>query len=89
VAVATFKIDGLFFLLGTFFGILVFAETLSGFETFWLNAGALGRFTLPDALGVPWGVVVAGVVVMALLVFKGVEALERRFARLKPEENQS
>lgn len=86
MAVATFKIDAMLFLLGAFFGMFVFAETLPSFETFWLNAGALGRLSFPDLLGVSWSLVAAGVVVMALLVFKGVEALERRFASLRPEE---
>ena len=85
MAVATFKIDGMFFLLGAFFGMFVFAETLSFFVTFWLNSGAFGRLTFADLLGVSWSVVAAGVVVMALMVFKGVEALERRFAFLRPE----
>ena len=87
MAVATGKIDGMLFLLGAFFGIFVFSEALPHFETFWVNAGFLGRFTLPEAFGLSWGVVAAGVVVLALLVFKGVEALERRYARLRPEEN--
>ena len=87
MAVATGKIDAALFLLGAFFGIGVFSETLASFETFWLNAGALGRYTLSDALGIPWGVVAAGVVVMALVVFKVVEALERRFAFLRPRED--
>ena len=80
MAVATFKLDGLLFLLGAIFGIGVFSETISGFETFWLSSGYLGRLTLPDLLGLPWGVVALMVVVMALLVFRGVEALERKFS---------
>jgi hypothetical protein len=79
VAVATGKLDGLLFLLGALFGIGVFAETLVYFETFWLSNGFLGRLTLPELLGLPWGVVALMVVVMALLVFRGVEALERKF----------
>lgn len=85
MAVATGKIDALLFVLGAFFGIAVFAETLPMFEEFWLNAGFLGRFTLADAFGLSWGWVTAIIVVMALLIFKGVDALERRFAWLRPD----
>lgn len=78
VAMATRKIDGLFFVLGGLFGIFLFGETVDSFAGFW-NSSYLGRLTLQDWLGLPVGVVVLGIVLMALFMFWGGEHLERIF----------
>jgi rhodanese-related sulfurtransferase len=85
VAAATLKIDGLFFALGAIFGIFLFGETVSGFAGFW-NSSFQGRVTLFDWLGVPAGVVVVGVVLMAIGMFWAGEQLERRYGGLDPAE---
>lgn len=76
VAVATAKLDGVFFTLGVLFGIFAFGETVSGLGDFFYSS-YLGRFTLPEFLGLPTGVVVLLVVLMALFMFWGAEQLER------------
>jgi rhodanese-related sulfurtransferase len=81
VSAAVFKIDGIFFALGVFFGIFLFGETVEYFEDFW-NSSYLGRFTLQEWLNVPTGVVVVGVVLMALFMFWGGEKLEQKFGKL-------
>lgn len=78
VAAATAKIDGIFFVLGAFFGIFLFGETVELFDVFW-NSSFMGRFTLDQWLGIPTGWVVLGVVFMALFMFWGAEQLERIF----------
>lgn len=78
VALATRKIDGLFFVLGGLFGIFLFGETVDSFAGFW-NSSYLGRLTLQDWLGLPVAVVVLGIVLMALFMFWGGEHLERIF----------
>ncbi len=75
VAVATAKIDGIFFSLGVLFGIFVFGETIDNFTEFF-NSSFLGRFTLQDWFGVDAGWVVLGVVLMAIFMFWGSEKLE-------------
>lgn len=76
VASATAKIDGLFFTFGTLFGIFIFGETIDLYPIFW-NSSYLGRFTLPEWLGIPTGWVLVIVVLMALFMFWGGEQLER------------
>lgn len=76
VAVATLKVDGMFFVAGALVGILVFGETVSWYDGFW-NSSSMGRYLLSDWLGLPAGVVVIAVVLMALGAFKGAEVLER------------
>lgn len=78
VAAATLKLDGIFFVLGVFFGIFLFGETVGGFDAFW-NSSNLGRYTLPEWLGLPAGTVVLLVVLMALFMFWGAEKLEQYF----------
>jgi rhodanese-related sulfurtransferase len=80
VAAATAKLDGLFFILGGLFGIFLFGESVDRFSKFW-NSSYLGRFTIQDWLGLPAGVVVAAVVLMALFMFWGSEQLERIFGK--------
>lgn len=79
VAMATGKLDGLFFVLGVLFGIFVFGETVEYYWDWWNNAGYMGRITIPEWLGLPYGVVVTAVVLMALFMFWGAEQLEQRF----------
>jgi rhodanese-related sulfurtransferase len=78
VAVATLKVDGIFFFLGVSVGVLIFGETVSGISSFW-NSTYMGRLTIHDWLGLDAGVVVLAVVTMALGMFAGAERLERIF----------
>lgn len=75
VALATGKLDGLFFVLGVLSGIFLFGETVSLYEGFW-NSSYLGRLTLPEVFGLSTGTVVVLVVLMALFMFWGAEQLE-------------
>jgi hypothetical protein len=79
VAAATLKIDGILFVLGGLFGVWAFGETVAGYEEFWLSSH-LGRFTLPEWLGISGGLTVLLVVAMAVGAFWLAEVLERRFA---------
>lgn len=83
VAASTLKVDGIFFVLGVLFGVFLFGETLADFENFFL-ATFMGRFTLPDWLGLPVGVVVLLVVLMALAMFYAAEICERFFGKKLP-----
>jgi rhodanese-related sulfurtransferase len=78
VATATLKIDGMLFLLGALVGVWLFGETVGSYERFFISSN-LGRFTLPEWLGLPVGVTVLLVVVMALLLFWGGELAEQVF----------
>jgi hypothetical protein len=78
-AAATGRLDGLASMLGVATGAASFAlafPLLSGLYT----AGDLGERTLPDALGLPRGVIVAGVVAMAAAGFAGATWVERKMA---------
>ncbi len=68
VSMATLKIDGVFFVAGVVVGVLAFGETVSYFNSFW-HSSFMGRFTLPELLGLETGVVVLLVVVIALVMF--------------------
>ena len=74
---STGKIDGMFFMLGGFFGAFLFGETEQYFTNWYNNAGYYGRVTLDQVLHLPIGVVVLLVVLMALFMFWGSEQLER------------
>ncbi|MBK8048689.1 MAG: YeeE/YedE family protein [Anaerolineales bacterium] len=78
VAASTFKVDGVFFVLGGLFGIFLFGETEQYFDTWW-NSSYYGRLTIMDWLGLSTGVVVVAVVLMALFMFWAGEKLEHRF----------
>jgi hypothetical protein len=68
VSLATLKVDGVFFVLGLITGIIAFGETVGSFNQFW-NSSFMGRFTLPQFLGLEPGVVAFLAVVMALAMF--------------------
>lgn len=79
VSAATGRIDGLFVVLGMFAGILSMGLMFDRFKSFY-DSTARGAFTLPELLHVSYGVVVFGIVVIAIAGFRGAEAIERRSA---------
>lgn len=86
VALATLKIDGIFFVLGGFAGAWLFGETVDGFENFY-NGYYFGRLTLMDVFDLPAGVLVVLVVLMALGMFWGGEKLEQHFGKKERPAN--
>jgi hypothetical protein len=62
--------------LGIAAGTLAYAEVYPAIKPF-VNADAMGQVTLPEVLGLPWGVVVFAVVVIAVLGFWGATKVER------------
>ncbi len=83
VGAVTLKLDAVFFALGVLFGIFLFGETVGLFDVFW-NSSYMGRFTLPELFGLPTGVVVFLITLMALFMFWGAEQLEKRFGKQDP-----
>ncbi len=79
-AAATGKLDGLLYVFGVAAGAFVFGVAYPSVKGLSL-AGDLGTKTLPQALGVPYGVVVFAVVLMAVLAFAGGTWIERRTAK--------
>jgi rhodanese-related sulfurtransferase len=75
VAVATLKLDGVFFTLGVLVGVFLFGETVELFSTFW-SSSYMGRLTLPDWLGLSTGTVLLLVIGMALMMFIAAEIVE-------------
>ncbi|MCX6232035.1 MAG: YeeE/YedE thiosulfate transporter family protein [Bacteroidetes bacterium] len=78
VATASFKIDGLFFLVGTVIGAGLFGESLPAFEDFW-NSSFTDRFLVSDWLGWSIGATVFGVTIFALVMFYVAEKVEEYF----------
>ncbi len=77
-AVATGRIDGMIYVLGIGAGTLTFAGLFPWLKGLYLAGGA-GALTLPQLLHLPYGVVVFGVVVMAIAGFYGASLIEARF----------
>jgi rhodanese-related sulfurtransferase len=83
VALATLKIDGIFFVLGGLVGVFTFGETVD-FFTHFFNGSYFGRLTLMDFLNLPTGVVVILVTLMAIFMLWGGEQLEIKIGGKKP-----
>ena len=77
VAAATGRGDGWMLVAGMFAGVLLTGIGFSAFAHFF-DSTARGAFTLPQLLHLPYGVVVALVVGIALAGFRVAEAIERR-----------
>mgnify|MGYP006277555455 CR=1 FL=1 len=86
VALATLKIDGIFFVLGGLVGVFTFSETVGYFSYFWNQAGAYGRLTLMDVFNLPAGVLVVLVTLMALGMLWGGEQLEKIYGGRDPRQ---
>lgn len=79
VACATGKFDAMVFMGGFFGGLIAFFFAYDGIEKFYLS-GDMGRVLVSDWLGVPAGVVVFLVIVIALGAFALTHVLDRKFA---------
>jgi hypothetical protein len=88
VALATLKIDGLFFFIGTALGVFLFGETVNQYAAFF-HSSFMGRFTLPELFELPTGMVVFLVVLMALFMFWGAEKLEGIFGDKEAEPGRA
>jgi hypothetical protein len=77
-ALSTGRVDGMAYALGIFAGTIVYGESYGAIKDF-VNMGARGALTLPEAFNLPWGVVVFAVVLIAVGGFWGATAIERRF----------
>jgi len=84
VAIATGKIDALFFVAGVLFGVFAIGEAFPLVRGFY-ESGNFGRLTLPEVFHLPYGVVVFLVTLMALGGFVLAEWAERRFGASKEE----
>jgi hypothetical protein len=84
VALATLKIDGIFFVLGGLVGVFAFSETVQSFSYFWNNAGYFGRVTLMEVFDLPAGVLVVLVTLMAVFMLWGGEQLEKIYGGKDP-----
>ena len=80
VAMGSLKIDAVFFFLGVSTGIFIFGETVSRLGSFFYTT-AMGRFTIPEWLGVDAGIVVVFFVLLAVFLFWGAEKLEPKYRK--------
>jgi hypothetical protein len=76
-AAATGRVDGLVAIAGVGFGTLVFAEAYPLMKPF-MNSTAMGAQTIPGYFNLPYGLVVFGVVLMALGGFARAGWVEKR-----------
>jgi hypothetical protein len=79
VAMASGKWDGLWSIVGVALGSFAFGLVYAPLEGFY-RSGAMGPVTIAQAIGVPFPVLAAGVVAMAIGCFLGAEKLEQVFA---------
>ncbi|MFC2131742.1 YeeE/YedE thiosulfate transporter family protein [Bacteroidota bacterium] len=82
VAMSTGKIDAAVFLLGIIAGIFVFGE-LYPFMADFIHSTDMGRFTLMEFTGIPYGTIVFAVVLIAIGGFAGAEWVEKKFGYKK------
>ncbi len=85
VAAGTLKVDGIVFLLGAAVGIFVFGETVHSFTGFF-NSSFMGRFILPEFLGLSTGVTLILLILMAFAMFTGAEIIESYYKRTDPQK---
>lgn len=82
VAASTGRIDAVVYLLGVIFGIFVFGEAFPLVSSFYVST-PMGQITLPQISGLPYGLLVFLVVLMALGGFAGAEWVEKKMATKK------
>ncbi len=85
VAMASGKWDGFWSIVGVTAGSFLFGLFYGPLEGFY-KSGAMGSVTIAQATGLPFSVLAAGVVAMAIGAFLGAEKLEAIFARRAGKE---
>lgn len=75
-ALATGRIDAMVYALGIFAGTFAYAEVYPSIKDF-VNANPMGQVTLPEVFGLPWGLLVFAVVLIAVVGFWGATKIER------------
>jgi uncharacterized protein len=75
------RIDAGVYALGMLAGVAAFSETYDALFASWAHATAMGRLTLPKALGLPYGAIVVAVLVMALGTFALAGRVEAALSR--------
>lgn len=75
-ALATGRIDAMLYALGIFAGTFAYAEVYPAIKGF-VNSDPMGQVTLPEVFGLPWGLVVFAVVLIAVVGFWGATKIER------------
>ena len=88
VAAGTLKIDGIVFALGVFTGVWIFGDAVQSFDDFW-HSSAMGRFTLPEFFGIPTGVALILLLLMAFAMFYGGEIAEKVFGKNEKLDKKS
>jgi hypothetical protein len=86
VSAATGRLDGILFVIGVMAGIFVFGEMFPLIENFFYSTN-MGSLTLPQFFGLPYGLVVFLVVIIALGAFAAAEWAEKKFADKNPENS--
>lgn len=84
VGISTGRLDALACLAGVLAGIFVFGEAYPLVRNFY-NATGMGSITLPQAIRMPYGVVVFAVVLMAIGGFAGATRVEKAMAARRKE----
>ncbi len=74
------KIDAMFFIVGMFLGVLIFAEAYPLLENFY-KGSFKGTPTLSQAIGIKDGIAVLGIILVALGMFWVGEWAEKKFPR--------
>ena len=85
VAAASGNLDGLYTIVGVGAGALLFGWMYPLFEPLY-NAGAMGTLGFPELTGLPWALLAAGVVAMAVGAFFFAEFVERWTAKREGRE---
>ncbi len=84
VAIATGKIDAIFYALGGFFGIFVFGEMFPAIKDFFYSTH-MGKVNLPQFFDVSYGFVLSVVILIAIAGFTLVEWGEKVVAKKRSE----
>lgn len=83
VSAATGRIDAIVYLLGIMAGLFGFGEIYPHIAG-WLQTTPMGELTIPGWTGLPYGLVVFGVVVMAIGAFIAAELAEKIIGGVTP-----